>query len=51
MNLNITPLNKMDATYAKKITGGEDLDITQKKQIQEQQQVSDPGVIKRLLAL
>ena len=41
LDLNdITPYEQMNAGFAKKITGGEELDEVQKQQIREQQHVS-----------
>ena len=39
VTLNITPMHMMNAAYAKKVTGAEDLTDEQKHQIQEQQKV------------
>lgn len=40
IKMNITPMEQMNATYAKRVTGGEDLSDVQKRQIQEQQQMN-----------
>ena len=39
VQVNITPMHMMNAAYAKKVTGAEDLTDEQKHQIQEQQKV------------
>ena len=39
VTVNITPMHMMNAAYAKKVTGAEDLTDEQKHQIQEQQKV------------
>ena len=36
---NLTPYAAMNADFAKKVTGGDELDEVQKKQIREQQKV------------
>ena len=38
--VKITPMSQMNEDFARRVTGGEELTIEQKKQIQEQQQVS-----------
>ena len=39
VNVNITPLQSMNAAFAKRVTGGEELTEEEKKQIQYQQKV------------
>ena len=49
IKVNITPLSAMNEDYARKVTGGENLTIEQKKQIQEQQQVTLSSKTERYL--
>ena len=40
IQVNVTPLSQMDQTFAKRVTGGEELSDEHKKQIQEQQRMN-----------
>jgi hypothetical protein len=42
---SLTPFEQMNAGFAKKVTGGDELDEVQKKQIREQQRVRTSPVL------